>query len=206
MGEWKQEERGVQEAEERVREKKRLRREVRDLVSGLDPSYCEEADREITRLALSLPEYQRADTVFCYVGTSREINTRMILEQVLRDGKRLGTPKCVEKGRMEVYQIRDMSDLKEGKYGIMEPVDGCALILPEEIGIALIPCLTCTMDGRRLGYGGGYYDRYLVGTPFAKAVLCRERIMQKEIPMAAYDVQIPIVISENHIWRGGTAS
>lgn len=184
-----------------VNEKKCLRREVRRLVSELAPSYCEEADREIARRALSLPEYRAAEVVFCYVGRDQEINTRLILDRVLEDGKRLGVPKCVAKGIMEVYQIRSVQDLEEGKYGIMEPVDGCPLIRPEEIGIAFIPCMTCTCDGRRLGYGGGYYDRYLRDASFAKAVLCRESIMQREIPMESHDERIPIVISENHIWR-----
>lgn len=184
-----------------VNAKKSLRKEIRRLVSELSPSYCEDADRRIARLALSLPEYQAAETVFCYVGRKQEINTWPMLEQILRDGKRLGVPRCVEKGRMEVYRIRGRMDLEEGNYGIMEPAAGCPLIHPEEIGIAFVPCMTCTRDGVRLGYGGGYYDRYLESASFTKAVLCRERIMQKEIPMEPHDKRIPIVISENAVWR-----
>ena len=86
----------------------------------------------------------------------------------------MGVPKCISKGIMEVYKIRSFDDLEPGKYGILEPKEGCEKISPKAIHLALIPCLSCSMKGERLGYGGGYYDRYLqqiTGTRQSSAAL-----------------------------------
>lgn len=182
-------------------QKKNLRSRMKKKAMELPEEYCTSADKAIGRYVMSLAEYQKAKTVFCYVGTKREINTHPILEQILRDGKRLGVPKCVEKGIMEVKEIDSFECLEAGAYGIPEPKESCVCIRPEEIDLALIPCLSCSHDGKRLGYGGGYYDRYLKRADFTKAVLCRERLTEEEILMDSLDISMDIVVTENGIWR-----
>ena len=93
----------------------------------------------------------------------------------------MGVPKCISKGIMEVYKIRSFDDLEPGKYGILEPKEGCEKISPKAIHLALIPCLSCSMKGERLGYGGGYYDRYLQQITGTQAVLCRTALMCDEL-------------------------
>ena len=129
-------------------------------------------------------------------GTEDEINTRPVLEDLLKRGKQVGVPKCISKGIMEVYKIRSFDDLEPGKYGILEPKEGCEKISPKAIHLALIPCLSCSMKGERLGYGGGYYDRYLQQITGTQAVLCRTALMCDEIPMEAHDRTIDFVICE----------
>ena len=182
-------------------QKKNLRSRMKKKAMELPEEYCTSADKAIGRYVMSLAEYQKAKTVFCYVGRKWEINTRPILEQILRDGKRLGVPKCVEKGIMEVREIDSFECLEAGAYGILEPKDGCACIRSEEIDLALIPCLSCSHDGKRLGHGGGYYDRYLEDADFTKAVLCRERLTEEEIPTDSLDISMDIVVTEKGIWR-----
>ena len=182
-------------------QKKNLRSQIRKKAAELPEAYCTSADEGIGRYVMSLAEYQKAKTVFCYVGAKREINTRPILEKILRDGKRLGVPKCIEEGIMEVREIDSFECLEEGAYGIPEPKAFCVCIRPEEIDLALIPCLSCSHDGKRLGYGGGYYDRYLERADFTKVVLCRERLTEEEIPMDSLDTTMDIVVTENGIWR-----
>ena len=131
-----------------------------------------------------------------FVGTEDEINTRPVLEDLLKRGKQVGVPKCISKGIMEVYKIRSFDDLEPGKYGILEPKEGCEKISPKAIHLALIPCLSCSMKGERLGYGGGYYDRYLQQITGTQAVLCRTALMCDEIPMEAHDRTIDFVICE----------
>lgn len=184
-----------------VEEKRELRKEIRKKRMQLPTQYCTEADAKIFRHAVSLSEYEKAKTVFCYVGTREEIDTLPLLKDILKRGKRLGVPKCISKGIMKVYEIRNLESLEKGAYGILEPAAGCILIEPEEIDLAFIPCLSCSIDGRRLGFGGGYYDRYLQHARFPGAVLCRSRLMWEEIPMDTYDRRMDIVISEEKIVR-----
>lgn len=183
--------------------KRVLRKRIKKKIANLPDEYCRRADEQICRYAVSLPEFEEAGTVFCYVGTAEEIDTGFILKKALEEGKRLGVPRCVSKGIMKVYEIRSLDELEEGHYGIMEPGEGCRCIEPEEIELAFVPCLTCSRDGMRLGYGGGYYDRYLEQTQCVKVVLCRKKLMEEDIPTEEHDKKMDIVISEEEILFGG---
>ena len=101
--------------------KQEMRKNVKKEAAQLTEAYCKDADEMIFRNIRALPEYQRADTVFCYVGTKTEINTMPILKDILENGKILGVPKCVAKGIMEVFRVESLEQLKEGAYGILEP-------------------------------------------------------------------------------------
>lgn len=180
-------------------QKRRLRQGVKLLIGELEETYCQKADEEIYRRILSLPEYRRADTVFCFVGTSSEIDTVPVLMDAWSRGKRVCVPKCVGKGVMNAYRIDGMEDLREGSYGILEPGEQAVLVFPEEIDLVLAPCLSCSRDGRRLGYGGGYYDRYLGRVAAPKAVLCRSRVMREDIPVDGFDIPMDLVVCEDYV-------
>ena len=185
-------------------QKKALRHEIKEAVAALDEGYTREADTRIFRYVTGLPEFEQAGTLFCFVGTSGEIDTAPILEEALRLGKRVGVPRCISRGVMEVGEIRSLQDLEPGKYGILEPGVHAPVIQPEEISLAIVPCMSCSHDGRRLGYGGGYYDRYLDRTRAAKAVICRERVMRHDIPVEPHDQIMDMVISEDGVRRLGS--
>ena len=182
-------------------QKKALRKTVREMAAKLDPAYCKEADRAIFRAVTGLAEYKRADTIFCFVGTEQEIDTSLVLRHALSHGKRVAVPKCVARGVMTACLIRSMTDLQKGSYGILEPGEGAAVIGPEEIDLGVIPCCTCSKSGRRLGYGGGYYDRYLERMNGTKALICRGKIMRDDIPVEEHDQGVDVVISEEGVWR-----
>lgn len=183
-----------------LREKRLMREIVKKEVRQLSDSYCKEADRAILENIRALPQYRQARTVFCYVGTETEINTAPLLEDILESGKTLGVPKCISKGIMRVYRIESLKELKPGAYGIPEPEEGGEVIEPERIDLAIIPCLCCDKKGHRLGYGGGFYDRYLEKGNFIKAVLCREKLMKEAIPTEPHDIVMDLVISEKGVY------
>ena len=176
--------------------KQELRAIVKAKVAQLSQEYCQTADTAIFRHVIDLPEYQQAKTIFCYVGTAIEIDTMPILQDVLQKEKTLVFPQCVDKGIMEAYQIHSLTDLQPGKYGILEPVSSCFQVEPATIDLCLIPCLACSKGGKRLGYGGGYYDRYLKRADFLRVALCRAELLVENIPVDTYDVKVDIVISE----------
>jgi 5-formyltetrahydrofolate cyclo-ligase len=105
---------------------------------------------------------------------------------------------------MEAREIHSFAELHSAKFGLLEPADSAICVLPQAIDFALVPCLSCTVAGVRIGYGGGYYDRYLAGSRFPAAVLCRARLMSQELPQQKMDRCIPIIISEEMVWRTGT--
>lgn len=182
-------------------EKKALRNSIRAKVAQLPADYCQKADAAIRAYVLSLPEYQQARRIFCYAGTASEIQTLPLIAQMLSDGKEVGVPYCISLGNMEVRQIRSLSDLKPGRYGILAPGDDCPVMVADTIDLGLIPCCTCNKKGQRLGFGGGFYDIYLHDSHFTRAILCREQIMTEVIPMEDHDEWMDIVISETGIVR-----
>ena len=177
-------------------EKKLLRRQIKDKRKKLSPRYCVEADEKIFQRLISLGEYQEADIVCCFVGTEQEVDTLPILKHVLDSRKRLGVPKCLDFGVMEMREIKELSELVSGAYGILEPMDTCPIIMPEEISFICVPCLTCTREGKRLGYGGGFYDRYLPKVSCKKAVLCRKELMVEDVPLEEHDRYMDYVITD----------
>lgn len=186
----------------RQEEKQALRRIIRAM--ALPESYCERADRSIAAYFLAMPEYQAAQTVFCFVGTAKEIDTRPILENILAAGKRLCVPLCTGAGVMELRQLTDLAQLCVGAYGILEPPEDSPQISPDEVDLAVIPCLTCNHGGQRLGKGGGYYDRFLATYRGGAVMVCRERHIREEIPTEPLDMPIPWVLTERGLYEDGT--
>lgn len=180
-------------------QKKELRREIKKILSALSPEYCITADKKIFEHIIATEGFQKASTVFCFVGTKAEIDTRPIIEEAWKRGKQVCVPRCISMGHMEAYAIESWDDLQEGSYGIQEPKSGCPFIEPKEIDFAIIPCLSCNHEGYRLGYGGGFYDRYLERMSCPNAVICRAKLMVEGIPVDEFDKKADIVITENEL-------
>ena len=177
--------------------KKSLRKEVFRLIDSLDEAFLARADTLITGRLLSLDEYKAAQTVFCFVGTKREINTMPFLLQVLADKKKLAVPLCTGPGEMEARQLCSLDELVRGRYGIWEPPENSPLIVPEDIDLAVIPCVSCSRSGVRLGHGGGYYDRYFgLNTQIPTVMICRKKVMREDIPHEKHDLLFPFIISD----------
>lgn len=176
-----------------------LRRELTALERTLSAEEKRASDRSIIENVLHTAAYQAARTVFCFVGRSDEIDTRPLLDRVLRDEKRLCVPQCVGRGQMVCREITALAELACGAYGIEEPSADAPLVTPEEIDLSLIPCVGAAQDGRRLGRGGGYYDRFLARYGGAAILLCRGAFLREDIPMDGYDIPVPILVTESGI-------
>lgn len=187
----------------KAEEKQRLRSVMRRMERELPQRYKQSADQAITAHLVAIPEYQEASTVFCFVGTIHEIDTRPILADALATGKRLCVPLCVGKGIMELRQIHSLEELSTGAYGILEPPEESPVVCPDEVDLAILPCLTCNHLGQRLGQGGGYYDRFLSGYRGGTVLLCREKLIREEIPLEPHDYPVPWVLTETCLYEDG---
>ena len=160
---------------------------------------------------LGLPSYERSGVVLAYASFGSEPTTDGFLRRVLEDGKVLLLPKVGRDG-LELYEVRDVGrDLAPGTWGIREPVPNrCASANPEEVDFALVPGVAFDRGGRRLGYGGGFYDRLLKdgllgSTPLVSAAF--EVQIVDEVPVASHDVPVDAVVTENGLYtrKGRTA-
>lgn len=173
-----------------------LRKQLLKTRSGLTKSYCQQADRAILERLLAQPVYRQARVIFTYVSTEAETDTRRLISLALAAKKTVAVPKCTGKGMMKACRITGLEDLEKGAYNILEPRDYCEELEPDQIDLAVVPCVSCSRDGARLGYGGGYYDRYLTLTPAFRASLCREQLISNAIPTAPFDCRMDLVITE----------
>ena len=185
-------------------EKRALRATLRHLAEALPEGYRQKADRAIAAHLLAMPAYQEADTVFCFVGTGWEINTRPILADALATGKRLCVPLCTGPGTMELRQITSLDQLAPGAYHLPEPPADAPLVAVDEVDLAVVPCMGCNHLGHRLGRGGGYYDRFLSAYRSAAVLVCRERLIREEIPLEPHDLPIPWVLTERGLYEDGS--
>ena len=187
----------------RQEEKQQLRAVMRARERQLSDRYRRESDQAIAAHLTAMPEYQAAGTIFCFVGTPHEIDTRPILENALATGKRLCVPLCTGPGMMELRQITTLSQLTPGAYGIPEPPEDAPTVSVDETDFAILPCLTCNHLGHRLGQGQGYYDRFLAHYRSGAVLLCREKLIREEIPLEPHDYPIPWVLTEWGLYEDG---
>lgn len=179
--------------------KQELRAKVAQAVKALTEDYCRTADAAICAHITASPLYQEAKTIFCYVGNAREIDTAPLLRAALADGKVVATPLCTGKGIMEARQIRSMDDLEAGKFDILAPKLTCPVVEPERFDLAIVPCSSGNQKGQRLGYGGGFYDRYLPKTHCPKVLLCREKLVEPDIPVEEHDLLMDYLATEQGV-------
>ena len=186
--------------------KKALRARCREIVKELSPEYIEEASRKITDLLLATDAYKNSNTIFCYMSMGGEPVTDEIIEQALEDGKRVGIPLCVGPHEMVVKEYKSSDELARGAFGIREPLAEATEITADEFDLAIVPCVACSEDGRRIGHGAGYYDRFLSVSGFNKIALCFEKLLTDDIPLEDTDVHMDGVATEDAIygtrWRG----
>lgn len=178
------------------RDKAELRRRIRAGRRALDPEERAAWDREVTRMFLSMPEYSRAKTVFCYISYGGEPDTSGITADVLASGRRLVVPRCIGDGIMEAVLISDIGQLTAGYKGILEPRAGLETIGFDRLDIAVVPGLAFDRRGRRLGQGGGFYDRFMAETSAFTCGLCFERFIEDKIPCEPHDIPVMRVVTE----------
>ncbi len=181
-------------------EKKELRKTMLRAREALPEEYTARASAAIQEKTLALPQYQRAKSVFLYISMPKEPATLDILKTALAEGKRVYVPKCQGRSEMLAVRIKDLSGLLPGAYGIPEPVECAETITADKLDLTLVPCVCASKDGKRLGHGGGYYDRFLAGHAENAFCLCFERMLRDDIPMGDKDVFLPCVITENGVF------
>jgi 5,10-methenyltetrahydrofolate synthetase len=158
----------------------------------------------IVTTILDLPTYQEADVVLAYASFGTELQTDELLRRVLADGKTLVLPR-VERGGLGLYEVRNLAgDLAPGTWGIREPEpDRCPRADAGGVGFALIPGVAFDRRARRLGYGGGFYDRLLAGdlpegTPLVSGAF--EVQILDEVPTDPHDAPVDVVVTEKEVY------
>ena len=177
---------------------RRFFQEKRKLLSG-SPEEKRSVDLEIQSRLLISAEYRSAKTVLIYAARKAEIATDAIILAALANHKTVALPVCHQDGVMTFHRIGRLSDLEPGSYGIMEPKEGCEEVVPDGDTLCVCPALCCDMRGYRLGWGAGFYDRYLAKYGCLKAALCYSDSLIPEFEVFDYDIGMDIIYTENFV-------
>lgn len=140
------------------------------------------------------PLLEKCSSVFTYVSTEIEVDTRMLLDWCFENGKPVASPVTGDH-ELTFYLLHSMQDLAAGRFGIMEPVNRTAPAIPDEDSLCIVPALTCDKSGLRLGYGRGYYDRFLAGFPGKSVIICYSDFMG-EVPAEPHDRRADAIITD----------
>lgn len=176
--------------------KAELRKTVKEKNSSLTEEYTSHADSIISDRIISSREFINSSVIFIYVSMKNEPSTVKIIEEALRLGKTVCVPKCVTKNEMTAVRISGLNELSDGSFGIPEPDDSDNTIEKRLIDTAIIPCTAASLNGKRLGHGAGYYDRFLENTNIYKICLCYSRLIFDDIPTDEHDIIMDKVITE----------
>ena len=183
-------------------EKQRLREErlaAREVLSEQERSVL---DDRITQKLLATSEYAEATTVLTYVSVLSEVSTRMFIESALRDGKTVAVPRCLPGHCLEFVAITSLDQLISAPFGLLEPPKELPALTEEQMdaSICIVPALLVDTKGYRLGYGAGFYDRFLSTYPGKKICLAyQQNLSQTMLPHTASDVAVDVVITESDV-------
>ena len=183
-------------------QKKQLRKSVRSLLTALSPEERTAGDRAMFQAFLSLPEVRQTGTFFLFWGIAGlEPDTGSLAASLTKLGKTVCLPRVVPGFGMECRVYRPELPMAISDFGIQEPTEQAPLIRPEEIGLALAPALCYDEGGRRLGFGGGYYDRWLESFSGTTVGLCRECVLQRSLPVEPHDLGVHVLVTDRRVLR-----
>ena len=140
--------------------KSELRNQVLQEMKALSQEQKQAMDQALTDQFLKHPFYQEAKVIATYLSFPHEFQTQELIEQALRDCKKVLIPKTYPKGRMD-FVVYEPQQLVKTSFGLLEPQGDLEVVDVSQIDLIHVPGLVFTTEGYRIGYGGGYYDRYL---------------------------------------------
>ena len=179
--------------------KSELRKAAKLERQQLDFVIKREYDKSVWRRLLQLSEYAKADVILTYISVKNEVGTDAIIKQAFADGKTVGVPVC-KSGEMSFYIIDGSTELVKTDFGILEPAaEKCRKIEDFSNALCIVPALIFDREGYRLGYGGGYYDKFFKKNSVKKVGLCYNLFIMDNLPRADYDVPVDLIVTQNEI-------
>lgn len=185
-------------------EKNKLREKYSALRNAMDERIKAELDTKLCTRLISTVSYRFSDTVLLYSPIKSEVDITSVALAALRSGKRIAYPKCHDDFTVSFHYVTSVSDLVPGKFGILEP-DGKlpifehSSVIKKESCICLIPALIFDREGYRVGYGKGYYDRFLAEFKGTKIGVAHNDFVINRVPRGKFDRKADMIITDKEV-------
>lgn len=178
--------------------KKEIRDIILDIRKSFDSDYLNRLSTVICNRVIKQELYVNCKDIVLYMPINNEVNLDLLMRDAFARCKNIWLPKIVDK-HMEFYRFDSNTKLIEGKYGILEP-DSEDILKPDKDTLIIMPGVAFSEDMGRIGYGGGYYDRYLSDNPCCKTIaVCYSFQIMPMVPMDTYDIKPSMIISDDRI-------
>lgn len=174
-------------------DKAALRKQIREKKRAMTEAQIVEASARLGALFAASEAYQKARSIYGYLPYNQEVRTVPMLERAIRDGKRVAVPKCYG-DEMRFIWMEDLSRVEKGYAGIPEPIED-GPVADDKTALVLMPGLAFDPQGHRIGYGGGFYDRFLADEPgHPTLALCYDFQMLPELETEEFDIPVDSVL------------
>ena len=176
--------------------KSEFRRFFLNLRREMDKYTIKEKSNQIINNLLKSDLYKNASSIFVYVSKNKEVDTRDFIEKALADGKKIYVPK-IKSREIIAVKLNDISELEAGRFDIPTSMSEDSITNPD---LTICPGLSFDDDKNRLGFGGGYYDRFLAKNQGIKIGLMISEFASSKIPTDSWDIKMDYVITEDEIF------
>ncbi len=184
--------------------KRSVRRRVLDLRDATSPGERAVKAAAIAALCLELPDISAARVVMAFWSFGSEVPTLPIIEALIAAGKEVALPRIAD-GDLQVRSWAPGDPMTEAPFGALEPAGG-GLVPPVEVDIVLTPAVAFDRGGRRIGYGGGFYDRFFPKTNAVRVgVAMALQVVDEALPAGHFDLPVQFVVTEDEVIRTGAA-
>lgn len=186
-------------------DKSEIRRRFLQQRRAMAPGDAAARSAAIRDRTLALPEVREARDLLVYVSSKdNEVDTKSLISALLYRRRTVLVPVSESGGVMAWSRLEDLNELVPGRFGLFEPLEQYRRMTPPPDGaVALVPGIAFTRDGYRIGYGGGYYDRFLADFRGRSFGLAYDHQLVEAFPIEAYDVPLSAVVTESAVYRRG---
>jgi 5-formyltetrahydrofolate cyclo-ligase len=182
-----------------IGEKDSIRKQIIEHRDSIDINTKGQWDEDIFNSLIKSEWYKKANTIFAFVSFKSETDTHKIIKYAIHDGKTICVPRIKSKQKgIEIFKIDSFDQLEKGYFGILEPIESCLAVESKDIDLILMPGVAFDRQGGRLGYGAGFYDRFLskINTSVDKIAVAYHFQVLDNIPMDEHDVRIDGIVTE----------
>ena len=177
-------------------EKARLRKQLLDARDGLSHDFIKISSNKIRDNLRKIEFYRKATSIGVYYSIGSEVQTHDLIQELFNHGKEFALPR-VEKNDLVFKKISSMADLEPGNFSLMEPKENCETV--KNLDVVLVPAIALTREGHRLGYGFGFYDRYLHGKKSKKIGMTYAKHVLRSFPHDDHDVKMDCIVTEDTV-------
>lgn len=184
-------------------QKNEIRARYKEKRASLAPEQKRARDIKVCNLFLQLATFRFADTLLLYSPRAGEIDINPIIDRALELGKRVALPRCeAERGKMTYHFIESREQLHAGAFGILEPDASLPCYDPltdEGVAVCVVPALVFDQRGYRLGYGKGYYDRYLPAFKGTTVGVIYQDFILNRVPRGRFDLAVDVMVTDKGV-------